>query len=462
MVARRLPAHSALPRCRALAALLLVPFLFLVLAAPALGQGRTTIRDAEIESILRLYADPLFVAAGLTPSAVDLILVEDDALNAFVAGGQNIFVHTGLLTAAEGPLEVIGVLAHEVGHITGGHSIARLESLQNTQSQLIATYLLAAGAALATGQPALGGAIVSGGQDLALRGFLSFSRQQEQTADQAGITLMERTEQSPRGLISFMDRLRGQEVLLTTSQDPYLRTHPLTEDRMQFLERALAASPYADAPVPPEIEEAHRRLRAKLIAFITPQRVPKLYPASDDSVAARYARSIADYRQVRIDEALAGMDGLIESEPENPYFHELKGQMLLESGQVEASLAPYRRAVELAPEAPQLQWGLSRALVQRGEPAADEEALGLLDRVLAREPNNVPAWRLVAIARGRLGQQGLAALALAEVALGRGQLEEAKLQSQRALKAGDLNAAGKLRAEDLTQEAERRLARRRN
>ena len=398
---------------------LLAGFVLLVAAVcwtiPLEAKDRRFIRDAEIENIIRAYATPLFQAAGLNPQAVDVYLIDDPSLNAFVAGGQNLFIHTGLIAASDDPSQVIGVIAHETGHIAGGHVASRTGEFQDASKGVWATYVLGLGAALATGQPGLAAAIISGGQDILLKDLLSYTRSQEQAADQAAVRFLNATGQSPRGLLEFMRKLGGQEIFLATNQDPYLRTHPLTRDRINFLEEQVSRSRYADVPSRPEFVTMHRRMRAKLVGFLDPiNRVFRSYPESDDSLESRYARAIAHFRRPELDRALPLVDSLIAEAPNDPYFHELKGQILFENGRIAEALPPYEAAVALLPDSPQLTLALARVQIELNDPQLDESALKNLRSTLQREPNNPSAWRLSAVAYGRQGKQGMTSLSLAE------------------------------------------------
>ncbi len=435
----------------------------LLLLGPLLPQRAAAgqlqlIRDAEIENTIRTYATPLFQAAGLSPQGIRLYLVQDRTLNAFVAGGLNLFINTGLLIETEDPGEVIGVIAHETGHIAGGHLARSGAALEQTQAALIATYLLSLGAALATGESGIGVAVLSGGQDIALRGLLQYTRTQENSADQAAVSLLRATQQSPRGLMEFMEKLSGQEVLLTRNQDPYLRTHPLTQDRIDFLHQALRESPYASKAPDPELVRMHNRMRAKLIGFLNPlNQVLRTYPTSDASLPARYARAIAYYRVPDINKALAEIDALLLEKPNDPYFRELKGQMLLEHGRVAESVPEYQAAAQVLPGSAQIRQALARAQIALDTREMDQAALENLGITLAEEPNNAAAWRLAAIAHGRLGDQAMTALALAEAALARGNYAEARDRAEHAAGALPENTAPWLRAQDVKNEAERRL-----
>jgi predicted Zn-dependent protease len=436
-------------------------FLFLVPENPGLAQSKPMrlIRDAEVESIIRAYATPLFQAAGLSPQAIDVYLVNDSGLNAFVLPGLDMFIHTGLLTRAETPLQVIGVIAHETGHLAAGHTATRGESLRRASQTAFASYVLGLAAAIASGRPELGHAVIAGGQDIALKGLLSYTRGQESAADQAAVRLLNGTGQSPRGLLEFLRILGGQEVLLSSNQDPYLRSHPLTQDRISYLQDQVQRSPHGQAQAKPRLVALHARLRAKLIGFLEPpSRVMQRYPAEDLSLPARYARAISRYRESDLDAALTQIDALIAEHPGDPYFHELKGQMLFENGRIAEALPAYEAAARLLPESSQLRLGLAQVQLEAYELDSDgaelnARALGHLTEVLRQEPSNAFAWRLMAIAHGRNGDVGMTALALAERALARGQSAEARQQAVRAQKILIENSTGWLRANDVEQAA---------
>ena len=422
----------------------------------AVAQERKIIRDAEIENTIRNFVTPVFQAAGLSPSAVDIILIDDPSLNAFVSGGQRIYIHTGLLMRAENAEQVIGVVAHETGHIVGGHIAARVSETRNATTSLLVTYLLGIGAAIATGRGEVAAATISGAQDIALKSILSFTRSQEQSADQAAVRLLTATNQSPEGLLSFMEILSGQEALLAANQDPYLRTHPLTYERIDFLEHAVERSPYRDEPPSPELEQEFARVRAKLIGFLQPlSQVFREYPKQDTSLAARYAHAIAYYRKANMERALPLVDGLIEELPDDPYFHELKGQMLFEQGRLKESLPDLEIAARQLPDAAQILLLLSRVQIELNDPEYDRQALENLQRVVQAEPGNAFAWRLAATAYGRQGDKGMLSLAMAEAALANGRYPEAKVHSQRALDLLPTGSPGWIRADDVLKASER-------
>jgi predicted Zn-dependent protease len=424
---------------------------------PAAAQeGRVRLlRDAEIEHIIRIYATPLFHAAGLDPSAISVYLIDDTRLNAFVAGGMNIFINSGLLMRSRDPLEVMGVIAHETGHIAGGHLARTQEALRTaTIEQIIATVLGAAAAVVGGGD--VGAAVITGGSSIAQRSLLQYSRTQESAADQAGVSYLERAGYSSRGLLNFMDVLAGEEALLPDNQDPYLRSHPLTRDRIDSLHAFVNRSRNSDKPAPPELVALHGRMVGKLIGFLEPLgRVLRRYPDSDQGLEARYARAIAHYRASDLKKALPLLDQLLAEHPEDAYFHELRGQILFENGRIPESVDSYQRAVDIDPTEPLLRLGLAQAQLETERPELTKPAMAHLEEVVRREPRNGFAWRLLAIAYGRSDQIGMAALALGESALARNNPTEAKDQADRALRLLPENSPPWLRAQDIKRTAKR-------
>jgi predicted Zn-dependent protease len=313
---------------------------------------------------------------------------------------------------------------------------------------IIATILGTAGAVAGGGQAAMGGVI--GAQSAAQQAILSYSRTQESAADQAGMSFLDRSGQSSKGLLDFFHYLEGEELLSSTRQDDYLRTHPLTQDRVQAVEEHVAHSPNSGAPDSPELIEMHKRMVAKLSAFLgSPSATLVRYPATDTSVAARYARAIAYYRIPDLAHALPLIEQLIAEEPNNPYFRELKGQMLFENGRGAEALAPYQKAVELLPDSALLRVGLAQAQLERNDPALVKGAVDNLQRSTRREPNNSFAWDQLAIAYGRDGQFGMSAVSSAEAALSRGNKHDARNYALRAEKLLPRGSPGWLRSQDI-------------
>jgi predicted Zn-dependent protease len=421
-----------------------------VLAFPA--AAATVIRDAEIEATIDAIADPIFAAARLDRESIDIYILRDDKLNAFVAGGQNLFLNTGLLMRTETPDQLAGVIAHETGHIAGGHLSRSQDAMASAGTSSIVGALLGVAAAVA-GAPQLGTAIMAGGATVAQRGFLKFSRNQEQTADQAAVTYLKALKASPEGLLEFFGVLEKQNLRISADGSEYLRTHPLTRDRIAFLEQQVEASPYRDARPGPALVAAHARAVAKLDGFLSnPAQV--LNRRQGDSLPDRYARAVAYYRVPDLDNALGLVDGLIAEHPDDPYFHELKGQMLFENGRVADAIPPYRQAVRQRPDSALLRLGLARALLEGGRDQDLGEAAALLQEVVRIEPTNAMAWRSLGIAEGRRGREGPASLALAEQAVLLGKREDALLYIRRAEQAIEPSDPSWFRLQDLARAVE--------
>ena len=413
----------------------------------------TMIRDAEIEATIRTYADPLLHVAGLDREAVQVHLVQDSRLNAFVAGGMNLFINTGLLQSSETPNEVIGVIAHEIGHISGGHLIRRQEALENATAEAILATVLGAVVTVASGGEA-GAVIIQSGQAAAQGSLLRYSQGQESAADQAGLKYLEQTGQSARGLLKLFHKLEDQELLISARQSPYLRTHPLTRERVRAVEFKIEQSTSSDAKDPPERVDAHQRMVAKLVGFIEPaDKILRLYPLKDHSIYARYARAVSYHRQTDLPRALAEVDSLIAELPADPYFHELKGQILFEQGKVTEAIAPYAESVRLAPDEPLLRYGYGRALIEAGEASGLEEAVKQLKIAVEREPTYAPYWHFYGVALGRTGKVPESALAFAERAVLNGQYAEARFHAEKASSGLKAGSPQWLRAQDILNQA---------
>ena len=429
-------------------ALVLGAMLALLPYGSARAASISLIRDAEIEGTLQQIAAPILDAAGLGRDSVRIYIVRDNQLNAFVAGGMNLFLNTGLIMRTEHAGQLAGVIAHEVGHIAGGH-LSRVGGAQRrAAAEMILATVLGAAAAVA-GAPSLGTGIILGGQSYAQGELMRFSRGQEQAADQAGVGYLERAGLSAAGLAEFFRVLENQNVLAVSRTDPYLQTHPLTRDRMRFVESRVAAEGGRLAELPAGWDLAHARMVVKLRAFLLdPREVLQRY-RTDNTLLGRYAKTIALYRLPDLPAALDGVDALLAEHPDDPYFHELKGQMLFENGRIEQAIAPYRRAVELRPDAALLRVGLAQALIESGSPEANAQAIAHLEEAVGREPSNASAWRLLGIAQGRDGLEGISNLSLAEYALLIGKQADARLYARRAETRIDPSDPAWLRLQDV-------------
>jgi len=409
----------------------------LALAAALLGgvepleaRGLTIVRDVEIEEHVRAIADPLLTAAGLAPREVAIYLVKDERLNAFVAGGQNLFLNTGLVARAATPEQLAGVIAHEVGHIAGGHLSRQVAARERALGQMLLGAALGLAAA-AAGAPQLGTAIIAGGATVAQSGVLAFTRSQEQAADQAAVTYLAAVGLPPRGLVEFFGVLEAQDMRLSAQGDVYRRTHPLTRERITFLEVQDAASPWRGRTLGPERAAVHERVRAKLDGFLDePERV--LTSWTGESVSARIARAAALHRRGEVEAAVRITRDLVTERPDDPFLQELLAQILFENGRIADSLGPYRKALALRPDAALIRLGLARALLELPGGRGTEEAAKLAREVTLAEPRDASAFRTLGIAEGRLGRIGPASLALAEAAVLSGDKAEARLHLGRA------------------------------
>jgi len=426
---------------------------FLSLQQSSQAQSRNStavIRDSEIEGYFREWSAPLLQSAQIPPGGVNVILVQSNALNAFVAGGANIFFYTGLIEKTEGPGELMGVFAHELGHIAGGHLISTRDAWERASYESILGTVIGIGAAVLSGNGGAASAIISGSQSVAGRKFLAHSRVNESSADQAALSYFEAAKYNPAGLGSFLEKLQDQELLPTSKQSEYVRTHPLTRNRVDAVNNRAEKSPYVDAEFPAEWVDQHARMLAKLKGFISPGRVAWDYDDRDTSIPAEYARSIAAYRENRIDDALNGIDALIAREPNNPYFQELKGQMLVDFSRVEDGLPPYRKAIELKPQEALFRIAYAHALIESdGTSARLNEAVQQLQRAAKQETRSTRIHRLLATAHGRLGDENLAKIHLAEEAVLQRRLPYAKRLAQAVLSDEAPQSSTWMKARDL-------------
>jgi predicted Zn-dependent protease len=450
--------RRATPAFRALAAA--TAFAVAAAGVPARAQnteGLPIIRDAEIEQLLRDYTAPILRAAGLGQQNVHVVIINNRAFNAFVVDGRRIFINVGALMEANTPNEVIGVLAHESGHIAGGHLARIREELANAQTAAIIALLAGIGATVAgsragpnSGAGSIGIATIQGSQSVLQRSLLSYVRAQEEQADKAGVKFLTMTGQSPKGMYVTFKRFADKIEFQTRFIDPYLQSHPMPKERMDALEALAKTSPHWDKKDPPELQLRHDLMRAKLSGFIErPDVVARRYPLSDTSVPARYARAISTYRYGDVRAAVTQIDGLIQAQPNNPYFHELKGQALLENGRAAEAAGPLRHAVALAPNATLIKVMLGQALVATNETKAADEAIPLLRTAVTRDPDMADGYSQLAMAYGRKGDLAEADLAAAQAAFARGDYRTARDLATRAKTRFPTGSPGWVRADDI-------------
>jgi predicted Zn-dependent protease len=387
------------------------------------------IRDAEIENTIRMLATPIFKAAKLDPSSVKIHLIQDKSLNAFVTGGQRLFIHSGLITASTDGSQIIGVIAHESGHIAGGHLARVNKELEKGTMTKTLSMILGATAVMA-GQGKVGKMIIFAGDGIAKSNFLRYSQTQEAAADQAALRFLDKSKQSAKGLLNFMNLLGDQESIIWEYQDIYARTHPLTRDRISTISNHIAQSPYSMNTTPDKLEKAFQRARAKLIGFINPiNQTLLLYNSNDNTLESRYARAIGHYKKSDMSMALPLINSLLDEFPQDPYFWELKGQMLFENGDAKGALGPYLKAARFLPESPLVKQDLARVQLALNDPSLLMDIIINLKSAIAIDPESPFTWRQLAIAYGRQGDKGHSSLALAEEALLIGRLDVARYHS---------------------------------
>lgn len=429
--------------------------LWLGLSFQAASQG--LIRDAEIEQILRDYTNPILEAAGLIPEDVGLYIINDSSLNAFVANGQRIHLNTGLIVASETPLQLKGVIAHETGHIAGGHGVQRVQDARIASRPALVSIGLGI-LAIAAGAGEAGAALIGSSQQFAAINFFTHTRVQEASADQMAVEFLTETGQSSQGLIEFFEKFRYQQVLSEARRFPYFQSHPLAADRIRSLRQRAEETGLLDVPPTPKDIEQLEIMHAKLIGFLEPPaRVYQRYPKTDLSEPARYARSIAAMQASDITTAIKEIDELIEIAPANPYYHELKGQILFEGGRAADSVAPLEAANELLPDNPLILIAYARSLIARGEDGDVELGEEALRDALIAEPENAFAWAQLAIALENQGLRSQAQLATAESAYNVGDIGRAHIFAQRALQGLEPNTHDSRRASDVFNVTDPRL-----
>jgi predicted Zn-dependent protease len=417
--------------------------------------GIPMIRDAEIEQLLRDYTTPILHVAGLSQQNIQVVIINEKSFNAFVMDAHRIFVNSGAITQATVPNQLIGVLAHETGHIVGGHLSKMRQELANAQTAAIVAMLLGVGAVVAgarsgsVGAGDAGLAAITAPQSYLMHTLLAYQRAQEEQADRAGVRFLSATGQSAKGMYDTFKKFADEMMFSRAYIDPYVQNHPMPSERMAALAE-LTKTPYWDKKDPPELQFRHDMARAKLAGFLErADTVMRRYPATDTSMPARYARAIAAHRFGDIRSAVAQIDGLIEAMPNNPYFYELKGQALLESGRPAEAVAPLRRAVEMAPNPALIQILLAQALIATNNKQNAAEAVPLLRAAIAKEPESGDAYEQLAMAYGHNGNLADADLASAQAAFARGDNKTARELAARAKMRFPVGSPGWVRADDI-------------
>ncbi|WP_420470977.1 M48 family metalloprotease [Brevundimonas sp. FT23042] len=410
--------------------------LTLATASPAAAQS--AIRDTEIESIIHDWSDPVFTAMGLESSEIEILLINESDLNAFATRGRIMGLNTGLILRTRNANELLGVIAHEAGHIKNRHTL-RDGAQQAGMQPLLMTMALGA-LAIAAGAPDAGAVLLGNSQYFGTLSALRYMTHQEGEADNTGARALERAGESGRGLLTFFENFRSQEVFSDARRYPYFRSHPLSSDRIENLRRLVAEQPHYGQQDSPERIAQHALIQAKIHAFMdAPNATLRAYPESDVSLPGRYARAIAWYRDGQTERALSAVDVLLTEQPENPYFWELKGQILFEEGRPAEAIGAHQRSVDLKPDAPLLRINLAHAMIETRDPAQVTLAVDQLKRATALESDNTMGWRLLSQAYATQGKEGEARLASAEMYFAMGAEQQA---TQFALRARDMLTPG--------------------
>lgn len=431
----------------------------LAAATPALAQGLPLVRDTEIENLLRDYSRPIFRAAELGSQNIAVRIIKHDSFNAFVVDGRNVYMNTGTLVTAKTPNEVIGVLAHETGHIKGGHMadlrsrVAR-DATKNMLLMLLGIGVIAAGAASGgdAGREITGAGtgVLMGGSEIVTRSFLSRRREQESAADQAGLLYLERSKQSGMGMLETFERFAQQEYVSDTYQDPFMRSHPVATDRLARLRERVMQSPYVNSKDAPDLQLRHNMMRAKIAGYIDrPGAVLNAYPTRDTSLPARYARAIARNCSGRCTDALGEVDALIRDKPENPYFWELKGNILQSSGKNAEAVAPLRKALQLLPNEPLIMTALAQAMLAVDDASQIEAAIELLRKSIVLDDSYSTSHHQLAKAFYKKEKFPQADLAAANAHFAEGNLPQAKIFAKRAMAKLPRGSPEWIRAEDI-------------
>lgn len=434
---------------------------FLLIVAPAAANAQSgnrvaVVRDAEIEALVRDYARPIFKAAGLSDRNIEIVLVNDDSFNAFVAG-RRMFINTGALMQAETPNEIIGVIAHEAGHIAGGHEQRMRDRLAGAQTMAIVATLLGMGVS-AAGAASKNGGIASAGSGLAIGGnemirryLLAYQRGEETIADRSAVTYLNRTHQSAKGMLTTFKQFENALVLSGTQVDPYLLSHPMPRERITNLEALARQSKYFDKKDSPELQLRHDLARAKIAAYTQGSgALARMFRDNSQSLPALYGSAISNYLYGSPRDALRKAERLIAEKPKYPYFHEMRGDILMKANQPADAAKAYRTALSLDREKSGIiQVSLGQAELAAGSKADIRQAVTDLSQGLEKEPDYVNGYRFLAQAYGQLGMIGEAELASAEGYFHAGVLKEAKIFALRAQQKFKNGSPQWLRAQDI-------------
>lgn len=427
-------------------------------AAAQEDSGPQVLRDTETELLFKDMSLPLIKAGGLDPNSVKVVLLNDPEINAFVSQGQTVYLQSGLIEAADNVNQVQGVVAHELGHVIAGDSIRSGEGEKHaTGISILSLVLGVAAMAAGAGDAAMG--IMMAGQRAAIGDMLAFTRGQESTADATGARLLSNAGISGKGMLQFFNKLQNEEYRLAVySKDSFDRDHPLNSERIQALQQKLMNDPAWNKPIDPQLEARFERVKAKLLGFVDPKQAVLRYPESDQSIPAHYARAYAYHLGAYPDKAEAEADALLAIDPHDPFFLELKGQMLLEDGKPKDAVGPLREATKRSGDAPLIAAMLGHALVETNDPKNLQEAKQILKVAVNRDNEDPFAWYELGIIYDREGDQARASLATAERSNLQNDPKMALASAQMAMKGIPPGTPDYLRAQDIAMVSRAELA----
>ncbi len=388
---------------------ILAIFLCVLLIVPA--RAATLINDTETEQLLTELVSPIATAANISPARLKIHIVHDDDFNAFVSGGEDVYVFTGLLIRIQSPAALQAVVAHELGHTVGGHMAQMADRMAAEMRRALLIQALGIGLMAAGGEPSLGAGVLAGAGGVATQGMLSFSRDEERMADNMGLDLRRRAGQDPSAFVQVFEQMRDITGAAETKINPHRINHPLTAERLKNVREYIAAHPGKYESANKKYSARYERVRAKLVGYLdTPGRIADLYPATNKSDAALYARAISQMRGGNYDAATAAAKTLTTRQPKNPYFYELLGDIEFAAGNYDAAVDAYQHALDRQSSAPQIQTALALVLVERSAPGDMERARELCLRANLTAPAPLTYWVLART----YGTDGRANWAMAE------------------------------------------------
>lgn len=423
--------------------------IFLLSLFPFCANAISIINDEETEQYLQAVIEPIFRASNIPFNRNEIYIVNDPSLNAFVSDGNSMFVHTGTLMNISNTNELTGILAHESGHIKGGHILRQKIKLQNMQKLSLASLVLAGAAGVVSGRGDVAMAIMLGGSSSAIHSLTAHQVEEERSADEAAVNTLRKLHQSPIGLLNFMRKIDRQNKMQGREESPYFRTHPMTRERIAFLENAVKNSPY-DNKSP--LDAKLKRVQAKLRGFLLkPAVVRRIYEDDNNSINAMYALSIADLQEFKYASAMQKIDSLLKKEPNNPHFMELKGQIYLEQGKAQAARKEFSEALKIVPQSALFKYNLAQTVLESPHNKSDLEYNEKILNQALRDFPSAYGWTLLARTYDELNRPAERQYASAKYSFEIGEVRMAKKQIEQAKKYKADNKL-KLKIDDLEHE----------